>query len=357
MTRNTSLDALRALAIVLVVFCHGTIAFGLPNRLDFLALGGIGVDLFFALSGWLLGRQLCQEFARTGTIEVRRFWLRRWLRTLPAYYAVLLATVGQSIIQHKTPMFAQYLVFLQNYIGHMPFFGISWSLCVEEYFYLAVAPLLLICLRDARWRWFAAGLLVVPAVSRALTPWVWAHFGWTWDLKMTHMRYDQCAAGVLLAAAATFAPRLWSLIRRSLFILVPIALGVAALNFYWRATRSTHADFGPLVWSAIFVTLVALANSSPFWQARFRIPGARFIADRAYALYLLHVEAIAAMIRLEGAVGHDRIPLALHLAGIWLLSLAAAEVLHRAVERPFMQSRERFRASRSTHGTPALAHR
>ena len=100
----------------------------------------------------------------------------------------------------------------------MPFFGVSWSLCVEEHFDLAVAPLLLLLCRQRRWLVFIPPLLLIPLVSRLSAPSFAQHWGGHWDLQMTHLRYDQCAAGVALAALATFAPRPWTLLRRSLFV-------------------------------------------------------------------------------------------------------------------------------------------
>ncbi|MCE9590103.1 MAG: acyltransferase [Planctomycetes bacterium] len=358
--RNPTLDFLRAAAIVLVVFCHVTTEYGLPNGLSFMQLGGVGVDLFFCLSGWLLGKQLCEEFKKTGTIELRRFWFRRWLRTLPAYYAVLLFTIAQSAVQHKTPVCWQYFVFLQNYVGPSPmaFFGVSWSLCVEEHFYLMVAPLLLLFLRN---RWFTVAaplLLLVPLASRLGAPWVEQHWGWRWNLQMTHLRYDQCAAGVLLAVVAVFAPKAWGWLCKAATVLAPIGVILIALNFYWRYARPDISDWSLPVWSFIFCMLIVLANSNDFWRTRFRVPGTRYLADRAYSIYLLHVEGIAVVARLDGWLegGHEgghRLPLILYLVGVWAVSLLAAEVLYRCVEKPFMQAREKFGASRSTHGTVA----
>jgi peptidoglycan/LPS O-acetylase OafA/YrhL len=346
--RNVSLDTLRALAIALVVFCHATLSYGTPNPLDFMGLGGVGVDLFFCLSGWLLGRLLCEEFKRTGTIDVRRFWLRRWMRTLPAYFAVLAVTVAQSLIQHKMPAWWQYTVFLQNYVG-MPFFGVSWSLCVEEYFYLIIAPLLLLCLRRPRFRLLVPPLLVIPLLCRIAAPSVDARWGWSWNLQMTHMRYDQCAAGVLLAVVYTYTPRVWGALCRGLVVLVPLGLYLAGLNFWWRIWRSGHADWDPLVWTFAFGSLVVLANSSDFWRKRARIPGAAYLANRAYSVYLLHVEGIAAMNHLWGtSAGHARAPLWLYIAGVWCVALIGAEVLYRLVERPVMDAREALAASRSS---------
>ena len=206
--RNTSLDVLRAAAIILVVNCHIVSGYyasshsPVPAPLGILRMGGHGVDLFFILSGWLLGRQLCEELRDTGGIELRRFWLRRWLRTLPAYYAILLGTYLQVIIQGKQPIRYCYLWFAQNYVDPMPYFAISWSLCVEEHFYLLVAPFLLILARSHR-----AATVLLPIILAL--PLACRSLNWYHSLQETHVRYDECATGVLLAYTFVFLPRLW----------------------------------------------------------------------------------------------------------------------------------------------------
>jgi peptidoglycan/LPS O-acetylase OafA/YrhL len=154
--RNAWLDTLRAIAILAVIACHISSSFrelnatqdhhwlAIHHWLGIAGLGGHGVDLFFVLSGWLLGCLLLSEKTRTNQIDVKRFWMRRWLRTLPAYYMVLLLTLGQRILQGRWQFDdGYYFLFLQNYaLDPLPFFGVSWSLCVEEQFYLLIAPLL-----------------------------------------------------------------------------------------------------------------------------------------------------------------------------------------------------------------------
>src|SRR5579884_3027998 len=96
--RVPSLDVLRSLAITLVFFDHAGVLSGRP-ALHPLIAGGAGVDLFFVLSGWLLGRQLLVELRARDTIDVPRFLARRWMRTLPAYYALLAANLAQAAWQ------------------------------------------------------------------------------------------------------------------------------------------------------------------------------------------------------------------------------------------------------------------
>ena len=158
---------------------------------------------------------------------------------------------------------------------------------------------------------------------------------------MTHLRYDQCAAGVALAALAAFAPGAWRWLCRALIVLAPAGLALAATNLSWRIKRtSPRNDFDPLLWTFTFGMLVALANSSQFWRVTAVVPGARYLADRAYAVYLLHVEGISLMTRLFGVhQGYVKIPLWAFILGVLAVALVGAEVLYRYVEQPFMRAR------------------
>ena len=94
-------------------------------------------------------------------------------------------------------------------------------------------------------------------------------------------------------------------------------------------------------WALIGASAVLLANSSGFWKHGFRPWGARYLADRSYSLYLLHVEAFVLLKQVPG------LPFPVYLALVWMIALGLAELLYRGVERPFMQTREWFAASRA----------
>ncbi len=331
--RNSSLDWLRAIAIVAVVNCHAASTFSPDGAYSWLQVGGHGVDLFFALSGWLIGSQLMRELRDTGTVNVTRFWLRRWLRTLPAYYAMLLFTFAWVVSRGTGSIDWRYLVFLQNYGGEQPYFSISWSLCVEEHFYLLVAPFALIAFRR-RWAWLALGpILLVPVVCR--------NFGWFQNDAETHVVFDQCAAGVLLAAISVFGSRTW----RALTRLAPLLSGAGLLAIALAVASRIWPDVGPgdlsrTGWLLACTALVLQANASPFWMERTAWRPARFIAERAYALYLTHIEALAVVNKF------GELPFGVRLALTWCMALAFAEVLHRLVERPGMRMRSWFAATR-----------
>ena len=138
--RIEGLDTLRALAIMLVFAYHYEIfvahapAFGWFGK-----VGWIGVDLFFVLSGYLIGNGLLQGGVDARRFSLRAFYARRFLRTLPSYYVVLLfyflfpAAMGEGF---RPPLW-RFLTFTQN-VGLVPgtLFSHAWSLCVEEQFYL-----------------------------------------------------------------------------------------------------------------------------------------------------------------------------------------------------------------------------
>jgi peptidoglycan/LPS O-acetylase OafA/YrhL len=334
--RNPALDVVRAVAIILVINCHATSDFSPGSALGpVLSLGGIGVQLFFVLSGWLLGQQLCKEMVHTGTIQVRRFWYRRWLRTLPAYYAVLFFTYcWQIVLKHNWDLDFSFLYFGQNYRATMPYFGVSWSLCVEEHFYLLIAPLFLLLFRGRMLYCGLTGMLLLPSMFR--------YFHWYTNVKETHVSYDPCIVGVLLASISVASPRVWAFLVR----IAPWAslLGMAALilNVLLRLGIGPLAsDWKPLALGIIFGTFVLFAASNRWLESMHSLPGARYIADRAYALYLLHVEALVVVKRFAP---HFFI---VQLILTWAISLLLAEALFRLIERPIMDRREKYRATRS----------
>ena len=134
MNRNFGLDLMRAISIWMVLAQHGGI--NIPG-LSPLKIGGIGVEIFFVLSGFLIGGILFKEIDKNQPLvkTLSTFWTRRWFRILPLYYLVLLFkffvldhSIGFNIIY--------YLFFLQNNFYGIHFFEVSWSLVIEEWFYL-----------------------------------------------------------------------------------------------------------------------------------------------------------------------------------------------------------------------------
>lgn len=141
--RIFGLDLLRAVAIVFVLLDHGGY-----NPIPQVLLGGLGVELFFVLSGYLIGGILLRDFENfNGVKTLKNFWIRRWFRTLPLYYFALGFQV--FIAGNWKWEYLYYLLFLQNNFYGISLFPVSWSLVIEEWFYLSL-PLIFVLLFISR---------------------------------------------------------------------------------------------------------------------------------------------------------------------------------------------------------------
>ncbi len=140
--RVFGLDLLRSVAILLVLLAHGDFILA-KNFSSYTSIWMLdGVDVFFVLSGFLIGGILLKELKKnSGKINVISFWKRRWYRTLPNYLLVLMTLIVINILLLKNaavaPLIWKYLLFVQNFLYPMTgFFPESWSLSIEEWFYL-----------------------------------------------------------------------------------------------------------------------------------------------------------------------------------------------------------------------------
>lgn len=335
------MDLLRSVAILLVIVAHTVLSYGAPIHLAPLQFGGTGVDLFFVLSGWLLGGQLFKEAVTQKSVDVKRFWIRRWMRTFPAYYAVLTATVIQRYLTKDNVVFPwEYFLFIQNYHHPLEFFSISWSLCVEEQFYLLIAPLVALSIYVNRQTtiWLLVATMLVPFLFRQT--------GLYGNMEETHVRIDGCVAGVLLAHIHRQHQEVWQKLVRAAPAFAFV--GLAAFIYFVIARYFPEISIGEpdkLILAAIFSSWVLLANATDKWRQLIYVPGAYYIATRSYALYLVHPDVLALLKRFALGLNFP-LYLILAIAG----SIIVSEALYRVVEKPFMDAREKYNFSRSPKG-------
>lgn len=188
------LDGLRAISILLVLLAHFVYAeraWGLPQQLG--QLGQTGVHVFFVISGYLITTLLVREYERTRTIRLRGFWWRRITRIAPAYVVYLLV-VWLLVPKPDEARWWPALTYTSNlFHTHWWLIGHSWSLSVEEQFYLTW-PLALSALGPRKSRQLAGVVFLATPLVRALV-YVETHAAWRalfWD-------YDFIAAGAFLA--------------------------------------------------------------------------------------------------------------------------------------------------------------
>ena len=351
--RQPGLDLLRALAIIVVVIYHaGIMGFPLPNRVH--RWGWIGVDLFFVLSGYLIGGLLLTELGHNNRLNMRRFYARRALRIMPAYFVILaiyfLIPPWREYSEMAQP-FWKFLFSVQNIALHGgTAFSHAWSLAVEDQFYLALPFLLLVLF----WRPRAAiilscVMLVVgvllraflaaqnPAVDRGVS---FRGFQ-AWIYYPTWTRLDPLVLGVLIAAIEKFRPRLWErLTNMAIWLWLPaLALIVYAL---WLG-EGDHINFSACVWqfpllATGMAVLLMCALSPRLPLGRIAIPGAAFIASIAFSAYLVQKLVIHGVAEFCQAHGIDT-KSALALITVQLCVYAAATILFFTVERPFLKLR------------------
>ncbi len=282
------LDVLRTIAIVLVFSGHFGSEFATGNRLSRLPIfyfGWTGVDLFFVLSGFLIGVQIWKEVKRSGSVRVGRFLLRRGLRIWPLYFGFILLIAAEGLFEgrHCHGLWAD-ATFLSNYFSHQ--IGGGWSLSTEEQFYILFPILILLVARQ----WKTGQLILLPIValillpaSRALT----IHFSAApideirnWMYAPIHTHADGLAAGVLIAWIHVFRPNFMRdpLPRYGLSLLMLLCgTGLYALN------RDVF-NFSAL--GLIFGGVTLAGFHAP--QALFNWKGFYLISRLSYGIYLNH---------------------------------------------------------------------
>jgi peptidoglycan/LPS O-acetylase OafA/YrhL len=366
------LDTLRAIAIAWVLLFHSYLIGGLGDGYGILQWSGwMGVDLFFVLSGYLIGTQVLRALSRTGTIDFADFYRRRFVRILPAFLVVLALyelwpawreTRGmQPLWQFLTFTFNLQYDNDDNYA-----FSHVWSLCVEEHFYL-VFPLLAFALtrKPAAWK-FAAVAVAVVIGGLLLRAWLWVHLlgpadapvAGTLDARgLAYLRYlyyptwsrlDGLVAGVALAACGVYRPVWLAQVHARVNIVLVVGVVLLAVAIAMFSGDGARARFWPCVVGYPIVALAMMAfvaaGSGDTWFARLRIPGAGWLAVASYSIYLSH-KGIFMLV--QAALGkqlaeHGFVRFAIYVVA----TFAGGAVLHYSVERPLLRWRDR-RANRA----------
>ena len=350
--RVANLDLLRAAAILPVVLANaGTegVLTGAAGRLA--DSGWVGVDLFFVLSGWLVGGLYWRERGRYGGIQLGRFWARRWLRTIPPSLVALVVVWGvrNVVTADPDPFDWRYLVFVQNYTG-MPYWGVSWSLCVEEHFYLALPVVLGLALRVRGGVPLALGAAALLSLAARVLTVPDGADPWGPQYTDTHMRLEGLALGVAAAWIYACRPDLWRALRRvGRAIVLPGLAFVASVPWLPLDVLNRYAYTGVAI--AFVALVVATADRKPLPFASSR--AVRAVALTSYSVYMTHMVAADAYRRLvmEALPG---VPAALHVGlALVLIGLVGAG-FYAAVERPSLWVRRRLAPRRSDVPSPAL---
>src|SRR6266705_179665 len=352
--RQPGLDLLRALAIIVVVIYHAALfGFKLPGSVD--RFGWIGVDFFFVLSGYLIGGQLLAPLAREQPINLGRFFARRALRIMPAYFAVLAIYIFLPSWREYPEMYPswKFLLSVQNIGLHGgTAFSHAWSLAVEDQFYLTLPFILLFANRWPRAAIIIPSVIVLGGILLR-TFLAYQNLDETgvsfrgfqaWIYYPTWTRLDPLVFGVALAAIEKFRPQWWKgLMNCAPWLWLP---GLAAVAFGLYLGEGDYLSVAACIWQFPLIALgmtalliCALSPRLPFH--RVAIPGAAFIASIAYSAYW--IQKLVIHFVAQFCTTHDiALTSAPALIGVELCVYAAATLLFFCVVRPFLQSRHRI---------------
>jgi peptidoglycan/LPS O-acetylase OafA/YrhL len=351
--RVLGLDILRIIASFSVIFYHGNLfrAFGRNGFTAIVAANGyLAVDIFFVLSGWLLTRQVLRMRGafRSPTAFATRFWTRRWMRTLPLYWVVLVGVVvlGLGPTANMSPpqvgpLLLVHAAFLQTVLVS-PFkylSGVAWSLVAEEWFYLLLPFAILVAFMLRNWRLrlgLVLAILLTPTAVRAI---MFASPVESWRVfTLPQARFDGLVVGALLAAASLHAPWWERRVMPRRGALAALALVVLAGTLLFGLSQSTAFNvFGVLAF-CLGIALVMPFMSRLRWWAGAPVAAVMTIAylsELTYPLYLLHP---LVQLHWTHVTGGMRIAYAFLEIGLLML---AATALHLIVERPFLAWRDR----------------
>lgn len=372
-SRLPGLDLMRGLAILWVMPFHFGVA-NLPSVLDGIARRGwMGVDLFFVLSGYLIGSQLLRPYLSGNRPSFAEFYLRRAFRVLPAFLAVLLLYL---LVPHfrEAPGLSpawQFLTFTENFridYFHDQAFSHVWSLCVEEHFYLVLPLLVVLLMRKPGFSRAITAILAILLFGILVRACVY-HFQLQPLLSgdddvftvrylekiyyPTYARLDGLLMGVVLALIRMFRPNWWRglMARGYLLLAAGLAGCAAAMWLFHERFWFSGAVFGfPLL--SLGLALIVASSLSPQCVLS-RVRGFALPATLAYSLYLTHKEiAHLDFLYFHRLLSPDT-PW-INFTVLFFTSFLAAGVLYLAVERPFLRLRERISRSLE-HSSVAVA--
>jgi|SRR5450830_954751 len=368
-SRSLGLDCLRSLGIVIVLCNHGLIGFFISQGIlpfsggvaQLSASAVISIEWLFLLSGYLIGAMMIRSFesGRSWVGCARDFWLRRWFRTLPNYYLFLalnlvLVSWGwmDGVFDWKFLVFSQNLAWTET-TPH--FFGESWSLALDEWFYffmpllLGVVALLGIKSNQKRFLLVSLFLILGPTLLRAMHAPSVEFFGWDADIRrVTLYHLDATGWGVLAAVMNKWFKPWWRYHERAKALL---GVGLMGVGIYGVCDLlQPVTPFMGRVWNVAAIACMAMGTFFVMpWLTRSFNAKPRLAAFTgrlsmyAYSIYLSHFPMMFVFLHLLKEQGKtDAWTLGAAVVG-WLISvlLLSASVYH-LFEGPVADLRDRF---------------
>ena len=356
--RVLGLDLMRSLAIICVVIVH---AGWMTGHCDYPWITILnGVDLFFVLSGFLIGGIILRQLVdpeRVGLRQVRLFWIRRWFRTLPNYYLVLLLNIIVASIGLNTNDISffnwKFLVFAQNLTDYFHgFFWESWSLSVEEWFYLLFPLLLLAALKlfpskgasGRRRRYLVCTVLffLFSFLMRMLVGSRMELDNYWYGVRVQKVviyHLDGLAFGLMGAYVNRYHEVIWHRWRNLTFV-----LGVAVLVLYyfvpWNVQHGATVTLRVFMYSAgcaLLLPRFSTITKAPAWLAA----PVTYVSKISYSMYLVNLALVAQIIEKNATVANLTQAWLWYIV-YWVAVILLSSVIYRFYEQPIMRLRDKF---------------
>lgn len=368
MRRNIGLDLIRSVAIILVLVCHGITIFYNPELFPatttvilekISAITGLfGVEVFFVLSGFLIGRIIIKDIVSSNDwSSLKVFYLRRWFRTLPLYY---LMVFGFLLVTGRTHYWEN-LFFIQNFNeDHLDKFPVSWSLSVEEWFYLFIPVLFLISgtfIKNAKKSFFIVCFFVISFELLARVGYsILSNPTFNHDIrKQVYFRLDSIMVGVLLSGIYVYYRAIYDKIANSkMLFMVSSVLLMIGLAFMYKINDDVNNSFFA---KTLYFTLnsIFIAISLSFIESHKAINTIKnplfikliyIVSITSYASYLIHVYVFRGIEQFT----HNYITNGISLILIWLVAVILVTVIsyfiYKYFEEPVLKFRDKITISR-----------
>lgn len=358
--RIFGLDIMRTFAILAVMFGHSI--FFLPTSIkDQLHAFVIdGVNIFFVLSGFLIGGILIRDFEKKKTIKVLfNFWIRRWFRTLPNYFLILIILILLSNDTSKEYSYFSYFTFTENFFYPMPdFFPEAWSLSIEEWFYIIVPSSILLLSYifkksslKSLFLYYSLSIIfifVVIRLERYMHLEIPKGFR-TWDLYFNRQvitRLDSLMFGVFAVFIEHYYPKVFFYKKKLLFAL---GLFIIVFSQYW--IHNTHNFFiytiyfsinsvGVVLLIPFLYKLKSCANNS---ICKF----ISYISLISYSLYLVNLSLVSGII-IPYINQYYSSPY-FNIFLFWGISILISSVLYKYFEIPTTNLRDKIKAFKNDY--------
>lgn len=344
------LDGLRAISILLVIISHAGFGYVIP--------GGLGVTVFFFVSGYLITSLLIHERESKGGINLGRFYYRRFWRLLPPMFFFLATSCVLILVVNKHLNVVELLAslfYMANYYkifvhyeavggGYSPF-AILWSLAIEEHFYIVFAPVLAFTYKSGRYFKVICAFLVIPLIIRLLVvelkPEMLVEGGYNYSA--TETRIDSIAFGCFLAcifATQEGWSRLKALLLNRLVFFASFALLLVTLLFrslYFRETfrySIQNVSLLVIVANVVYERSALLLVVKRFLSTRPMV----FIGKLSYSLYLQHWLASVVMSLLITQNAN----FLQWQVGYWIMTIALSLFSYYVIEQPTIKYRRKY---------------